>query len=77
MKNHHQIVWHALKINDVISELKSNETFGLSQTEAKQRLKEFGLNSLPQTKCRSIVSIFFHQFISPLMYILLIAIAIA
>jgi Ca2+-transporting ATPase len=77
MKNHHQIVWHALKINDVISELKSNETFGLSQTEAKQRLKEFGLNSLPQTKCRSIVSIFFHQFISPLIYILLIAIAIA
>ena len=77
MTDHYQIFWHTLKSADVISELKSNATIGLSQNEAKERLKRFGPNSLPEPKCRSILSIFLNQFLSPLIYLLLIATAIA
>jgi Ca2+-transporting ATPase len=77
MTEQHQILWHALKSDDVITELKTNATHGLSQDEAKVRLKRFGSNSLPETKVRSFSSIFFHQFLSPLIYLLLLATIIA
>jgi len=46
---------------------------GLSQIEAKKRLKEYGPNELPKKPSTSDLTIFFRQLTSPLIYILLIA----
>src|SRR3989344_3546250 len=46
---------------------------GLSESEAKLRLKKFGLNKLPEVAPPSDLSILISQFKSPLIYILLFA----
>ncbi|MGF9691341.1 HAD-IC family P-type ATPase [Rhizobium sp. 0TCS1.26] len=50
---------------------------GLTTQEATERLQRFGPNVLPQPKPPLILSIFLHQFRSPLIYILLIAAAVS
>src|SRR3989344_5797271 len=64
--------WHTKSILEVLEILKSSE-HGLSSEEAKKRLDENGLNKLPESKADSFVLIFFRQFQSPLIYILLAA----
>lgn len=64
--------WHTLQIADVFDEVKSGEQ-GLSELEATARLKEYGLNVLPESKPDGFLAIFFRQFRSPLIYILLLA----
>lgn len=71
-----QIFWHALKIDDIFEKLKSN-TLGLSNDEAKKRLIQYGKNTLPDPSHRSFFSIFLGQFLSPLIYLLLLAAIIA
>ena len=46
---------------------------GLSQSEASKRLEEYGPNRLPEPHLPGAVEIFFRQFLSPFIYILLIA----
>ena len=46
---------------------------GLTSTEAQKKLSQVGLNALPETKPPSFWLIFVRQFLSPLIYILLIA----
>ena len=46
---------------------------GLSQGEAAERLQRYGRNALPEPKAPSLVVVFLHQFLSPLIYILLVA----
>ncbi len=72
-----QYIWHSLKSNEAIEKLKSNVTHGLSFEEAKERLQLYGPNELPDTKRRTILSIFLHQFLSPLIYLLFVAAGIA
>ncbi|NSZ77094.1 HAD-IC family P-type ATPase [Agrobacterium tumefaciens] len=55
----------------------SSEQSGLTTDEANDRLQRCGLNVLPQPQLPSILSIFLHQFRSPLIYILLIAAAVS
>lgn len=50
---------------------------GLSHAEASERLRQFGPNELPEPKRRTFFSIFLHQFLSPLIYLLLGAAGIA
>ncbi len=64
--------WYQESIADTFSSLNSNKK-GLSSEEAILRLKKYGENKLPEGKAKSIFSIFFSQFTSPLIYILLIA----
>jgi magnesium-transporting ATPase (P-type) len=52
---------------------KSNKTTGLSNDEAKKRLKEYGPNTIPEGKEASLLNVFFDQFRNPLIYILLMA----
>ncbi len=66
------IDWYSLEIKDVFKKLNSSES-GLSSTECAKRQEEFGLNKLPEHKKPSVAVIFLHQFLSPLIYILLIA----
>lgn len=66
------IVWHPLAASAVFAKVQSSRE-GLSEEQAAERLAEFGPNSLPAKKPPGIVTIFLHQFLSPLIYILLTA----
>ncbi|HEY7867268.1 MAG TPA: cation-transporting P-type ATPase, partial [Psychromonas sp.] len=46
---------------------------GLSSFEAARRLQEYGENRLPSAKPSSLMLIFIKQFLSPFIYILLVA----
>ncbi len=46
---------------------------GLSKTEADSRLRQYGHNRLPEVTLPGPIRIFFRQFLSPFIYILLIA----
>ena len=56
-----------------ILNLLSSSHHGLSLAEAKQRLKQYGLNTLPKVKHAGIIKVFICQFASPLIYVLLAA----
>jgi Ca2+-transporting ATPase len=63
---------HALSIDRVLKDLDSSPQ-GLSRDEAAKRLEKFGRNALPRSKPPNVGIIFLRQFLSPLIYILLIA----
>src|SRR3989344_1149422 len=65
-------LWHTKSSEDIIKELNSSE-YGISNEEALSRLKKYGLNKLPESKVPSVFVIFFSQFKSSLIYILLVA----
>ena len=64
--------WHLIKTSDVLEELNTSKE-GLSSKEASKRLKKYGKNELPKKKQKGFIRIFFSQFASPIVYILLIA----
>src|SRR3989344_3733052 len=64
--------WHSQKVSDIFNQLRSSEE-GLTVQEADARLQEYGKNKLPEAKTDGILVIFFRQFKSPLIYILLAA----
>jgi len=55
---------------EIFIELNSRLT-GLTDSEAKQRLLEYGPNALPLAKVPSLAQIFFSQFLSPLILVLI------
>lgn len=63
--------WYEKTIDEVLAALGTT-TNGLSEQEAALRLKRDGANVLPEAKQPSLIQIFFSQFKSPLVYILLI-----
>ncbi|PIT90475.1 MAG: ATPase [Candidatus Komeilibacteria bacterium CG10_big_fil_rev_8_21_14_0_10_41_13] len=63
---------HSLSIKQVFEQQKTS-FFGLTEEEAEKRLRNFGLNELPKEKPLSSLQIFFLQFKSTLVYILIIA----
>jgi len=67
--------WYTKSIAGVFEDIRSSEG-GLSSRDATLRLKEYGLNKLPEAKPDGIFYIFLHQFQSSLIYILLLAGAI-
>lgn len=75
--NHINVSWHALEIIEVTKKLGSSLSEGLSEAEVDSRLKHYGTNSLPEPERRSVLSIFLHQFLSPLIYLLLVAAGMA
>lgn len=64
--------WHLLSKDEVISKLDTSIQ-GLASWNALERLKRYGPNALPETKGRTILSIFFGQFNSPLIALLFVA----
>ena len=73
-KNHAKAAtpWHSLGTEEIFKKLASSSR-GLDPEEAATRLQEYGKNILPTRKPPGIAEIIFHQFKSPLIYILLIA----
>ena len=66
-------VWHNLAWEEAVKKLESDSERGLSDEEVWARQKRFGKNLLPEEKPLSRLRIFFKQFRSPLIYILVIA----
>jgi P-type Ca2+ transporter type 2C len=64
-------------INDIRDQLKTSETEGLSSAEANRRLEEYGQNILEEKGRKSIITMFFFQFKSLMIIILLVAAAIS
>lgn len=76
LENNQQNEWYSKNIDDVF-ELLGSDKEGLTEEEAKRRLGIFGPNVLPKEEKTSIWQIFLHQFIDPLIYILIIAALVA
>ncbi len=67
--------WHAKLEFDILKQLQSDDN-GLSFEAAADRLKKYGENRLLEIKVDNPAIIFFRQFQSPLIYVLLIAASI-
>ena len=66
-------MWHTKKIDDVIKELNSNASTGLSTSQASELISKNGKNSLNKTAKKSILKMIFEQLNNILIYILIIA----
>jgi len=64
--------WHALKKEEILRQLKTSSK-GLSEREAALRLEKYGKNIIKETYKINPVKIFFKQFKSFLIYILILA----
>ena len=67
---------HSKTIGQVFKELKASDK-GLSQQEAEERLKQYGLNEIKEAKKISPLKIFVNQFKSIVMWVLIIAVVIS
>lgn len=68
--------WHAVPDEDIYVKLQTS-VGGLTPEQVQERLLEFGRNTLPARRPPSLLEIILHQFKSPLIYVLLVAAAIA
>ena len=70
-KSNH-LAYHTLSREEIFAKLKTSE-YGLTAIEAQQRQELHGLNILPEEKPESLLKVFFRQFNSLLIYILIFA----
>jgi len=68
--------WHMQQTEEVLKNLRTSIN-GISSDEARLRLEKYGPNKLAEDERPPILETIFHQFKSPLIYILLIAGAVA
>lgn len=69
--------WYQLSISDALNQLNTNPDRGLSQTEAEQRLVEYGPNELQASGRISPWTILLEQFKNVLIIILLVAVGLS
>ena len=67
---------HTLSVEEILLELQTDSAIGISQTEAEKRAKEFGPNLYQVQKQKSILLMMLLQFKSPIVYLLLFAVAV-
>jgi len=68
---------HTLSVEDVFQSLQTDAVAGLRESEAEKRSKEFGLNVYQVQKPKSIGLMILQQFNSPIVYLLLVGIAVS
>jgi Ca2+-transporting ATPase len=68
--------WHNQPLETLTSDLQIDVQQGLTDIQAEQRLKQYGLNRLTPQRGKSPLRLLFEQVNQPLVYILLIAAAI-
>lgn len=69
-------LWHSLSIEQALQTLGSARA-GLNDDTARDRLSQYGPNELAGKKKTSPVVVFLKQFLSPLIYVLLVAVVIS
>ena len=67
------MIWHTGTPADVLSELSTDETVGITTAEAQSREKEYGKNILSEKKQRSFLERFLGQLQDTMVIILFIA----
>jgi calcium-translocating P-type ATPase len=67
---------HYLSLDEVKASLSSPDS-GLTEKEAESRLESYGTNEIPTQKAVGLSTVFFRQFLSPLIYILCFAAALS
>lgn len=65
--------WHTLSQKNLLRELQTNLSEGLTLTEAAQRLARYGSNKLPEEKGEALSVVFARQFASPLILVLCVS----
>lgn len=73
MLENSNIQFHSLSGEDILKRLQSNAANGLTESEALERLKKFGSNTITGKKKRGAGLILVAQFKSPIVYLLLFA----
>jgi len=68
--------WHLLRTDEALPALNSKRS-GLTETDAKARLSQYGPNELKGKKKTPPILVFLRQFLSPLIYVLLVAVIIS
>ena len=68
---------HALESEELLTNLQSDSALGLTKKQVEERLRQYGRNSLKKKKPKSILLIFIEQFIDPIIFLLLAAMALA
>ena len=63
---------YRLDSSEIFRQFHTSES-GLSEGEARKRLRQYGPNKLAEEEAISKLKLFLHQFASPLIYILLLA----
>ena len=69
--------WHTIEAAQVVLDLGTDEHQGLTQTESRRRLEQYGRNELKRAEGTSPFTLFLSQFKNSLVIILLIAIALS
>ncbi|WP_268913406.1 cation-translocating P-type ATPase [Lentilactobacillus sp. SPB1-3] len=69
--------WYSKSTDSVISELGTNRSTGLTNTEASKRIDSYGPNEITQNKSKSAIAMFLESFKEPLIIILMVAVVIA
>jgi magnesium-transporting ATPase (P-type) len=69
-------LFHALSAEDAVTKLAAHVR-GLDEVEVRQRQHVYGPNVLPERRPPTLAAIILHQFLSPLIYILLAAAIVA
>ena len=66
-------IWHAIKSDEVISNLSTNSELGLSVAEANKRFKDYGANTLKVIGKMPWYKVLIRQFMDVLIFILIFA----
>jgi Ca2+-transporting ATPase len=69
--------FYGKEISELVTSLKTNEQSGLTTDEVRRRITEYGYNQIESKSKKSIVRMFFEQFRSFMIIILLVAAAIS
>ena len=64
--------WYSLTEKEIFTKLDSNLE-GLKSSDAKERLLKYGKNVLPKKKSDGPLKIFFTQFLSPIIFVMILA----
>jgi len=67
------LAFHACHIQEVAKHFETNVENGLDKKEVHKRLEKYGPNLLKQKKGKSLLTIFFEQFVDPIVWILIAA----
>ncbi len=71
-----QHAWHAHSMEELYATLQASPN-GLSEHDVRRRLHEFGRNEIPREKPYSSLRLFLRQLASPLIYLVLSAVALS